>query len=126
MLSKIPLPDLSETNYWVDPYTNPSTWNGVVPQPGKYRAAYKVEVCFVNVGQGSLRGLHTGRNDSVHEALKAVIKHVARGFYRIVSLQMSEYSCVAVMKSDMSNEEMDKISFPWGREVDPDNVVTLR
>lgn len=30
-----------------------------------------------------------------------------------------------VMKSDMSNEEMDEVSFPWGREDDPENVVTL-
>lgn len=88
-------------------------------------AAYKVEVCFLNIGQGSFRVLQTGRNDSVHEALKAVAKHVARGFYKIVSLQMSKYSCVVVMKSDMSNEEMDKVSFPWGTEDDPDNMVTL-
>lgn len=117
---------MPQNSYWVDPNTNPSTWNGVVPQPGKYMAAYKVECIFLNVGQGSFRGLHTGRNDSVHEALMAVAKHVARGFYKIVSLQMSEYSCVVVMNSDMSDTEVDSVLFPWGSEDDPDNVITLK
>lgn len=85
--SKIPLPDLPKNNYWVDPNTNPSTWNGVVPHPEKYMAAHKVEVCFLNLGQGSFRGLQTGRNDSVGE--------------------------------------VDNVSFPWGREDDPDDAVTL-
>lgn len=116
---------MPKNSYWVDPNTNPSTWGGSVPPPGKYMAAFKVEVCFLNVGEGSFRGMNTGRNDTVHEALKAVAKHVARGFYKIVSLQMSEYSCVVVMNSDMSNAEMEAVSFPWGKEGDPDNVVTF-
>lgn len=127
MSTKYTLPPLPEHCYWVDPNTNPSTWaSGEVPEPGKYQAEYKVDVRFINIGSGSFQGLSTGRNDSVHVVLLAVAKHVARGFYNVVSLQMSEYSCVVVMRSDMSIEEAERVGFPWGKKDDPANVVTLK
>lgn len=63
------------------------TWVGAVV-PGKYQPIFKVNVRFINVGMGYFRSMNTGLNGSFH---------VAKGLYNIISLQMSEYSCVVVM-----------------------------
>lgn len=69
----------------------------------------KVDVIFININLNSdVRTIRTGTNGSVHEALLAVAKHVEKGLYKFVSLQMSEYSCVMVMSTELSDAELSK------------------
>jgi hypothetical protein len=78
----------------------------------------KVDVFFININTASdFTMLRTGTNENVQHALNHVMKHVARGLYRIVSLNASEYSCVVVMSTQKSRGKlMWKGGFPWDRE----------
>ena len=84
----------------------------------------KVDVLFININTDSdFRILHTGTNENLQHALTQVTKHVARGLYRVVSLNASEYACHVVISTGKPREElMWKNGFPWdrvGEELDP-------
>ncbi len=76
---------------------------------------------YININAGSdFTMLRTGTNESIDHAVLQVAKHVARGLYRIVSLNASDYSCVVVMSTQKPKDElMWKNGFPWDREDDP-------
>ncbi|KAF6815037.1 hypothetical protein CPLU01_14251 [Colletotrichum plurivorum] len=103
--------------YSVDPSTNPATW----PSPGQasgFIDVSKVDVIFVNInGASDFCMLRTGTNEHIHHALLQVTNHVARGLYRIISLNISEYSCVVVMSTEKQRSELLwKYGFPWDTE----------
>ncbi|KAF3760146.1 hypothetical protein M406DRAFT_269494 [Cryphonectria parasitica EP155] len=101
--------------YEVDPSKNPAAW-GPGPVP-KGMVIYKVDVIFININAGSdFTIMRTGTNESVHTAITQVTKHIARGFYRVVSLQASEYSCVVVVSTQKSQEDLERKGFPWDVE----------
>lgn len=113
-------------HYTVDPSTNPALWPPPAPDTdGVF--IYRVDVIFVNVnGESNLRILRTGTNEHVHHVVMQVTKHIARGIYRIVSMTVSEYSCVVVMETEKSMEELRSHGFPWDRESNPQPEVVLR
>lgn len=111
MSAKKETPPLPENCYFIDPNTNPATWDGPISTAdGKQFVLHpKVDVIFMNINLNSdMRTIRTGTNGSVHEALLAVAKHVEKGLYKIVSLQMSEYSCVVVIETELSDAELSK------------------
>ncbi|KAK4188866.1 hypothetical protein QBC35DRAFT_179508 [Podospora australis] len=117
--------------YQVDSSQNPATWPGSShPQPPEsgFLDISKVDVLFININSESdFRTLRTGTNEHVQVALTQVMKHVARGLYRIVSLNASEYSCVVVMSTEKSWEDlMWKTGFPWDKDDDPQPQVVLK
>ncbi|KPM43251.1 hypothetical protein AK830_g3329 [Neonectria ditissima] len=113
--------------YTVDPSTNPATWPGPGPATG-YIDVSKVDVIYINIsGASDFCILRTGTNEHIHHALTQVTKHVARGLYRIISLNASEYSCVVVMSTEKARDDlMWKNGFPWDTERDPQPDVVLR
>ncbi|KAK0609437.1 hypothetical protein B0T14DRAFT_531951 [Immersiella caudata] len=116
-------------HYQVDPSKNPATWpEGAKPQASGFLDISKVDVLFINInGESDFKILRTGTNENVQFALTQVMKHVARGLYRIVSLNASEYSCVVVMSTEKQREDlMWKNGFPWDRDDDPQPEVTLK
>ncbi|KUI65364.1 hypothetical protein VM1G_11268 [Cytospora mali] len=114
--------------YEVDPNTNPATWPGPVPTDGSHVAISKVDVMYFNInGNSDFRMIRTGTNDTIHSVLTQVTKHVERGLYRILSMNMSEYSCVVVMSTELSRDDlMWKNGFPWDKENDPQPEVVLK
>ncbi|KAF5006178.1 hypothetical protein FDECE_7419 [Fusarium decemcellulare] len=113
--------------YIVDPSTNPASW----PGPGSESddtVIHKVDVIFININASSnFRIVRTGTNEHIHHAVTQVTKHVARGLYRIISMNVSEYSCVVVMSTEKSRDELiGKNGFPWDTERDPQPEVVLR
>ncbi|KAI1846008.1 hypothetical protein JX265_000933 [Neoarthrinium moseri] len=114
--------------YTVDPETNPSTWPGSSHEgPGNIDIS-KVDVIFINInGASDFNILRTGTNKDIHHAVLQVAKHVARGLYRLVSLNASEYSCVVVMATEKQRDMlMWKNGFPWDTEEDPQPEVVLK
>ncbi|RBQ76428.1 hypothetical protein FVER14953_03282 [Fusarium verticillioides] len=120
--SKIPV------QYSVDLSTNPVSW----PDPNQPSSGFidvsKVDVIFINLNAASdFHLLRTGTNESIDYAITQVTKHVARGLYRIVSMNASEYSCVVVFSTEKSRDEfMWKNGFPWDKEDDPQPEVVLK
>lgn len=114
--------------YEVDPSTNPDTWPGQIPPPGSHTAIFKVDVMFININAASdFTMIRTGTDEPIEQALFQVTKHVARGLYRIISLQISQHSCVVVMSALKQRDELVwKNGFPWDREKDPQPEVVLR
>jgi len=112
--------------YSIDPNTNPSTWPGSTDTTGTV-SVWKVDVIFINIDAASdFRLLRTGTNGHVHEAVNQVTKHIARGLYRIISMNVSEYCCHVVMATGKQRDElMWKSGFPWDRENDPQPQVVL-
>lgn len=96
--------------------------------PSGYLGVRKVDVFFININTASdFTMIRTGTNENFQHALTQTIKHVARGLYRIVSLSASEYSCVVVMSTEKSRDElMWKNGFPWDRDDDPQPEVVLK
>ncbi|KAF5024640.1 hypothetical protein F66182_3262 [Fusarium sp. NRRL 66182] len=113
--------------YTVDPSTNPASWPGPESTSGHIDIS-KVDVVFININTDSdFRIVRTGTNEHVHHAVTQVTKHVARGLYRIVSMNVSDYSCVVVMSTERSRDElMWKNGFPWDIESDPQPEVVLK
>lgn len=77
-------------------------------------------------GNSTFRVLRTGTDEHVHHAVMQVTKHIARGIYRIVSMNVSEYSCVVVMETEKSMDELRAHGFPWDRNSNPQPEVVLR
>ncbi len=68
--------------------------------------------------------LHSGTDESVDHAVAQVAKHIARGLYRVISLNASEYSCVVVMSTEKTRDElMWKNGFPWDRADEPEVIL---
>ncbi|KAK1958551.1 hypothetical protein LY78DRAFT_726662 [Colletotrichum sublineola] len=102
-------------DYSVDPSTNPATWPGPDQVPNDTNIS-KVNVIFINIDAASdFQMLHTGTNKH-HHVLIQVAQHVARGLYRIVSLNITEYSCVVAMLTEKPRNELMKNGFPWDDE----------
>jgi hypothetical protein len=106
--------------YTIDPSTNPATWPGSYTEsekPSGEIAISKVDVIFININAASdFRILRSGTDES-HHAVTQVAKHIARGIYRLVSLNVSEYSCVVVFSTEKKRSElMWKNGFPWDIE----------
>ncbi|KAF5565575.1 hypothetical protein FNAPI_1619 [Fusarium napiforme] len=114
--------------YSVDLSTNPALW----PDPNQPSSGFmdvkKVDVIFININAASnFRLLRTGTNESIGCAITQVTKHVARGLYQIVSMNASEYSCVVVLSTEKSRDELlGKNGFPWDNEDDPQPEVVLK
>ncbi|SPJ85784.1 uncharacterized protein FTOL_11567 [Fusarium torulosum] len=117
--------DQTPIQYTVDPSTNPSTWPGSDPTNINI---WKVDVIYINInGDSNFRIVRTGTNEHVHKAIIQVTKHIARGVYNIVSMNVSDYSCVVVMSTEKSRDElMFKNGFPWDRDNDPQPEVVLK
>jgi hypothetical protein len=105
----------------------PPIWPAPDIQIAKYRDIRKVDIIYININNASnFRMIHTGTNDVIHKAIIQITKHIARGLYRLVTLNASEYSCVVVMTTDkLKDELMWKNGFPWDAEYDPQPVVVL-
>ncbi|KAI8657952.1 hypothetical protein NCS57_01175300 [Fusarium keratoplasticum] len=114
-------------HYTVDPSTNPGSWPPPAPELSNVNIN-RVDVIFINInGDSNFRIVRTGTNEHVHHAVMQVTKHIARGLYRIVSMNVSDYSCVVVMSTEKSRDElMWKNGFPWDRENDPQPEVVLQ
>ncbi|KAK2024415.1 hypothetical protein LX32DRAFT_643673 [Colletotrichum zoysiae] len=118
-------------DFYIDPSTNPATWPGPdqVPKDTNIR---KVNVVFINANATSdFRTLRTGTNNNDH-ALIQVARHVARGLYSVVSLNITEYSCVVALSTDKPRSELMKNGFPWDDEenarpesLSPDSITAL-
>lgn len=92
--------DRPQLNYTIDPSTNPATWPGPIPT-SSYIDICKVDVIYVNINAASdFTLLRTGTNELIQHAVIQVTKHLARGLYRIISMNVSEYSCVVVMSTE--------------------------
>ncbi|QGI76994.1 hypothetical protein CEK25_001900 [Fusarium fujikuroi] len=78
--------DQNRVIYTVDPSTSPASWPpGQAPEFGMM--IYRVEVIYINLqGDSDFRTLRTGTNEHIHHAVIQVTKHIARGLYRIVSM----------------------------------------
>ncbi|WDK18669.1 hypothetical protein CGRA01v4_09954 [Colletotrichum graminicola] len=103
--------------HYVDPSTNSATWLGPdqVPRDTNINTR-KVNVMFVNINAASdFQMLRTGTNEH-HYALIQVAQHVARGLCSIVSLNITEYSCVVVMSTEKLRSDLIKNRFPWEDE----------
>ncbi|CZR31671.1 uncharacterized protein FPRO_02142 [Fusarium proliferatum ET1] len=102
--------------YTVDPSTSPASWPpGQAPEFGMI--IYRVEVIYINLqGDSDFRTLRTGTNEHIHHAVIQVTKHIARGLYRIVSMNVSEYQCIVVMETEKSTENLMANGFPWDRD----------
>ncbi|RMJ02223.1 hypothetical protein CDV36_015509, partial [Fusarium kuroshium] len=78
--------NLPPVNYTVDPSTNPGSWPTPAPELSNANIN-RVDVIFINInGDSNLRIVRTGTNEHVHHAVMQVTKHIARGLYRIVSM----------------------------------------
>jgi len=119
--------DRPQLNYTIDPSTNPATWPGPIPT-SSYIDICKVDVIYVNINAASdFTLLRTGTNELIQHAVIQVTKHLARGLYRIISMNVSEYSCVVVMSTEKPRSElMWKNGFPWDNETDPQPEVVLK
>ena len=124
-LTQSSMSDKPTIYYSIDPSINPSRWPGA--KPGSSIAVNKVDVWYTNVSANSdFRMLHSGTNESIDHAVTQVT-HIARGLYRLVSLNASEYSCVVVMSTDKPRDElMWKNGFPWDCDDDPQPEVVLK
>ncbi|KAF4997863.1 hypothetical protein FGRMN_3564 [Fusarium graminum] len=114
-------------HYTVDPTTSPASWPSPTPTLDT-AVIYRVDVIYININaESTFRTLRTGTNEHVHHAVTQVTKHIARGLYRIISMNISDYSCVVVMSTDKSKEELVcRNGFPWDRDNDPQPEVVLR
>ncbi|KAF4965418.1 hypothetical protein FSARC_6769 [Fusarium sarcochroum] len=115
-------------HYTVDPSTNPGSWPPPAPELGGNASISRVDVTFINInGDSNFRIIRTGTNEHVHHAVTQVTKHIARGLYRIISMNVSDYSCVVVMSTEKSRDElMFRNGFPWDKENDPQPEVVLK
>jgi hypothetical protein len=122
MSDKIPV------QYSVDLSTNPSLWADPNQPESGFRDVNKVDVIFININATSdFRLLRTGTNGSIDHAITQVTKHIARGLYRVISMNASDYSCVVVFSTEKSREElMWKNGFPWDNENDCQPEVILK
>ncbi|KAM0552660.1 hypothetical protein ACHAPJ_007757 [Fusarium lateritium] len=113
--------------YIVNTSNNPSRWPGGSDQPESINV-WKVDIVYININDNSnFRILRTGTNEHVHQAVIQVTKHIARGLYTIVSMNVSDYSCVVVMSTEKSRDElMFTNGFPWDRDNDPQPEVVLK
>ncbi|KAJ6439030.1 2-oxoisovalerate dehydrogenase alpha subunit, mitochondrial precursor [Purpureocillium lavendulum] len=113
------IPDSKLVHYSIDLSKHPEVCSD--PEASRYIAVYKVDVIFINIDFTSdFRIMRTGTNDTVHEAVAQVSRHIAQGLYRIVSLNASNHSCVVVMSTDKSREDLVwKKGFPWDTEQHP-------
>ncbi|CAJ0545151.1 Ff.00g086240.m01.CDS01 [Fusarium sp. VM40] len=113
-------------HYTVDPSVNPATWPG--SDPTVATMIWKVDVIYINInGDPNFRILRTGTNEHVHQAIIQATKHIARGVYTIVSMNVSDYSCMVVMSTEKTRDElMFKNGFPWDRNCDPQLDVVLK
>ena len=102
-------------DYHVDLNQNPSAWPGPDRPSANVVDIDKVEVLYINTAgsESSFRMLRTGTNQNHQRVLLQVAKHVARGLYNVVNMSISTYSCVVVLKTSMSQSEMEKGGFPW-------------
>lgn len=75
----------------------------------------RVDVIYLNINAGSdFRIFRTGTQGSVHTVIAQVAKHLENGLYRVVSLNASENSCVVVLSTERSREDLLwKNGFPW-------------
>ncbi|RGP80746.1 hypothetical protein FLONG3_1086 [Fusarium longipes] len=111
--------------YIVDPSTNPSRWPG--SDPDTFVSVWRVDVIYINLNEDSnFRIARTGTNENINQVVIQVTKHVARGLYDIVSMNVSEFSCVVVMSTEKSTDELSfRNGFPWDRPDDPQPAVVL-
>lgn len=106
------VPNPKDIMYTVDLSKNPSAW-GPGPVP-KAMLVYKVDVIIININPGSdFIMVRSGTNGSVHEAIVQVTKHIERGLYRVISMQASEYSCVVVMSTLQTRDDLLGKGFPF-------------
>lgn len=95
---------------------------------GTYQAVYNVDVIFTNVNYGSdFRGIRSGTDKSLQDAILQVAKHISRGLYKVVSLNASEHMLTVIISTELSRDElMYKNGFPWDMEDDPQPDVVLK
>lgn len=104
-------------DYSVDPSTNPASW----PTPRQtvgHANTTKVNVDFINtntIGDSDFRNLCIGTDGHI-PVLRQVHRHVIRGLYQLISLNITEYSCVVVMSTSKTRSELSKDGFPWDKE----------
>ncbi|KAH7177283.1 hypothetical protein DER46DRAFT_588190 [Fusarium sp. MPI-SDFR-AT-0072] len=130
MLFQLPcfrMSDKIQINYTIDPSKNPATW----PSPGKQPSFIdipKVDVIFININANSdFRLLRTSTNENIGHAVLQVTKHISRGLYKLVSMNVGEYSCtIAIFANKLRDELLWKNRFPWDHEGDPQDEVTLK
>ncbi|KAK1456692.1 hypothetical protein CMEL01_16370 [Colletotrichum melonis] len=80
----------------------------------------KVDIIFVNMnGDLDFHILRTGTNEHVHHVVTQVTKHLARGLYHLISLDVTEHSCVVVISTGKKRSELSEGSFPWDNTIDP-------
>lgn len=121
----------SLTHSAVDISSTPSAWGPVAEggqeAPPRFMAARRFDVIFSNINAASdFTLLRDGTDESAHYVLNQVTKHVARGLYRIVSLQLTEHSCAVLLSTIKSYDELERQGFPWDRADDPQPEVVLK
>ncbi|TPX16374.1 uncharacterized protein E0L32_004023 [Thyridium curvatum] len=119
--------DSTPAQYVVDPSANPHLWPGP-DQARENIVVNRVDVVYINInGESDFMWLRTGTDEHVHHAVLQVAKHVARGLYRIVSMNVSDFSCMVIISTGKKREELKwKHGFPWDREDDPQPDVVLK
>ncbi|EFQ30412.1 uncharacterized protein GLRG_05556, partial [Colletotrichum graminicola M1.001] len=110
-------PNQNQIHYSINLLTNPDPrW----PGESGFIGLDKVKVIYRNINAASdFIGLHTGTNNHVHHALIQVARHLARSLYCVVSLSITEDSCmVFVLTKKPKCDLMWKNGFPWHIEED--------
>ncbi|ENH71724.1 hypothetical protein FOC1_g10003969 [Fusarium oxysporum f. sp. cubense race 1] len=93
--------DKIQVNYTIGPSKNSATW----PSPDK-------KPSFIDIPKVDVINADSG----IHAVLQ-VTKHIARGLYKLVSMNVSVYSCTFVISANKSRDELLwKNRFPWDRE----------
>ncbi|KAK7433835.1 hypothetical protein Landi51_13776 [Colletotrichum acutatum] len=104
-------------DYSVDPSTNPSSWPGP-HQTVEQANISKVNVDFINtntIGDSDFHNLRIGTEGHI-PVLRQVNQHVTRGLYQLISLNITEYSCVVVVSTGKTWNELSEEGFPWDNE----------
>ncbi|KAK1509518.1 hypothetical protein CTAM01_01641 [Colletotrichum tamarilloi] len=104
-------------DYSVDPSTNPASWP-TPHQTVEQANISKVNVDFINtntIGDSDFHSLRIGAEGHV-PLLRQVNRHVTRGLYQLISLNITEYSCVMVVSTVKTRNELLEEGFPWDNQ----------
>lgn len=96
---------------------NDTTSNGAKPS---------VDVFFINIHASSdFRMMRTSTEDGAAAAIMQVSKHLQRGLYEVLSLNVTSDRCVVVFSTQLSREQLLwNNGFPWDRDEEPTTIKT--
>ncbi|KAI3556780.1 hypothetical protein CABS01_09708 [Colletotrichum abscissum] len=100
-------------DYSVDPSTNPASWP-TPHQTVEQANIREVNVDFIHtntIGDSDFHNLRIGAEGHV-PLLRQVNRHATRGLYQLISLNITEYSCVVLVSTVKTRNELSEEGFP--------------